>query len=75
VVHHCRSRRDEDGDLRIENHPTATILGVSMGFAGCPSNGGGMMEWEEEEEASEASVRFPRAARKGDTGSGYKSVV
>jgi hypothetical protein len=65
VVHRCRSHRDEDGDLRVENHPAATILGVSMGFVGCPSNGGDMREWKEEG-ASRGGVRFPRAARKGD---------
>jgi hypothetical protein len=56
-------------DLRAENHPAATIPGVSMSFTGCPSGSGGLREWEEEG-ASGGGARFPRAARDGDVGSG-----
>jgi hypothetical protein len=51
VVHRRRSRRDlDDGDLCVENHPAATIPGVSMGFAGYLSGGSSVREWEEEGE-------------------------
>jgi hypothetical protein len=56
VVHRRRSRRDPDGDLRAENHPAATIPGVSM--SGCPSGGGGVREWEKEGQAA-AALGFP----------------
>jgi hypothetical protein len=38
-----------------------------MGFAGCPSDSGGVREWEEEGQAA-AALGFPRAAREGDAG-------
>jgi hypothetical protein len=67
VVHRRRSRRDPDGDLHAENHPAATIPGVSMSFAGCPSGGGGVREWEEERQAAAAlgSLVPPGMATRG----------
>jgi hypothetical protein len=68
VVHHRRSHLEpEDRDLRAENHLATTIPGVSMGFAGCPSGaGGGVREWEEEEQAV-AALGLPVPPEEGDT--------